>query len=110
MHSQREILTVLYFSPFTYNKIPQILPKIPKNESIFSKFTGLQTETLLKNKLLHKYFSRTLTTEEGQLFCRNTSMWLFPLQTEAQKKTPWAFTCSKLTIGTLEQGVKYVQI
>ena len=23
--------------------------------------------------------------------------------------TPAAFTCSKLTIGTLEQGVKYVQ-
>ena len=103
MHNQREMLTVLQSSPFTYNKMnvkscctiqlfypcDQILPKIPKKEFIFSKVAGLQTATLLKNKLLHKYVSRALATEEGQLFCRNTSGWLVPLQTETQKKTSY---------------------
>ena len=32
-------------------------------------------------------FLRTFTTEKGQLFCRNISLWLLPLQTETQKKT-----------------------
>ena len=32
-------------------------------------------------------YSRTLTTEKGQLFCRNTSVWLLPLQTETKPKT-----------------------
>ena len=50
----------------------QNLPKILKKEFIFSKVAGLQTATLLKNKLHHKYFSRTLTVDEGQLFCRYT--------------------------------------
>ena len=101
MDNQRELLTVLQSSPFTYNNMhvkscctiqqfylcSQILPKIPKKKFIFSKVAGLQTATLLKNKFLHKYFSRALTTEEGQLFCRNASVWLLPLQTETQKKT-----------------------
>ena len=64
----------------------QVLRKIPKKKFIFSKLAGLQTTSLLKNKLLHKHFSRALTTEEGQLFCRNTSVWLLPVQTETQKK------------------------
>ena len=29
--------------------------------------------------------------------------------TEIGETSQWAFTCSKLTIETLEQGVKYVQ-
>ena len=29
--------------------------------------------------------------------------------TTCRATTQWAFTCSKLTIETLEQGVKYVQ-
>ena len=82
MHNQREMLTVLQSSPFTYNKIhvksyctiqlfylcAQILPKIPKKKFIFSKVAGLQTATLLKNKLLHKQFLRALTTEEIRYF------------------------------------------
>ena len=63
----------------------QILPEIPKKEFIFSKVTGLWTVTLPKNKLFYNCISRTLTTEEGQLFYRNMSMWLLPLQTETQK-------------------------
>ena len=86
IHNQREMLTVLQSSPFTCNKLHlkscctiqlfylcgQILPKIPKTEFIFSKVAGLQTASLLKNKLLHKYFSRALITKEAQLFSRNT--------------------------------------
>ena len=89
------LLTIRY-TVETYKKLfyyLTVLPlwsnssKIPKKEFFFSKVAGLQTATLLKDKVLHKYFSGTLITEKGQLFCRNTSVWLLPLQTETQKKT-----------------------
>ena len=78
--------TVLLFCCST--SVVKFFQKNPVKEFIFSKLAGLQTATLLKNKLLHKYWSRAVTTEEGQLFCTNTSVWLLPLQAETHTKKP----------------------
>ena len=76
--------TVLLFCCST--SVVKFFQEKPVKEFIFSKLAGLQTATLLKNKLLHKYLSRAVTTEDGQLFCTNTSVWLLPLQAETHTK------------------------
>ena len=78
--------SVLLFCCSTF--VVKFFQKKPVKEFIFSKLAGLQTATLLKNKLLHKYLSRAVTTEEGQLFCTNTSVWLLPLQAETHTQKP----------------------
>ena len=45
---------------------------MPVKEFIFSKIAALQVATLLKNELLHRYFSRILATLQEYLFIFQT--------------------------------------
>ena len=95
MVNQREMLKILQSPPFTCNKTHpmrgakscsaiqllyycgQMFYKVPVSEFIFSKTARLQ-----------KYFAKTLTKKEGQLFCRNTSVQLLPLLAIQKKNQP----------------------
>ena len=105
MHNQRKMLTVLQTSPFTYNKINRrdmqktvlllsystpvvkFIQKYLGRNSFLIKLQAYRLQRYKKINSFTSFFSRTLTTEEGQLICRNTSVWLLPLQTDTQKKT-----------------------
>ena len=112
-HNQRREVEGFVVFTFTISFIVEMQKKlfyylavIPVKEFIFSKVAGLQTATLLKNELLYQYFSRTLITVEGQLFCRNMSVWLLPLQTEPKKTS----SCGQLTSKTVNFNFKTIYL
>ena len=83
----------------------------------FNKVAGLRPETLLQKRLWHRCFPVNFAKLLRTPFLQNTSgrlllIFLFmqhcnKIKTIATSQP--AITCSKLTIETLEQGVKYVQ-
>ena len=62
--------------------------------------SGLQKSISLKNELLAKFINK-----KEHIYLQRKST----LNTKTTKLSQLAITCSKTTIETLEQGVKYVQ-
>ena len=82
-------------------KISYVSKKKPVLESLFDKVAGLKACSLIKKRLQHSYFPVKFATFLKTFF-------FFYRKPQAAASQP-AFTYSKLTIETLEQGVKYVK-
>ena len=82
-------------------------------EGYMEYFTAktFEIKWILFEKKLFKNFSkrRIYVTTANYIYVNYENRKQFFLQGDAGDTSQWAFTCSKLTIETLEQGVKYVQ-
>ena len=80
------------------------------------KIFALETKKALnfkKNAIFHLHFlfflSKLYFTSKPFVLQVTMTVNSFPPYGNIVPRSQWAFTCSKLTIETLEQGVKYVQ-